>query len=560
MLLSLWLSLTAAQAASLEEMLVAELDRAQQVFSSQPEKPHYIALAVEDRHEVSIVARAGTLGQSDVTDERLLDVDLRVGTPELDSTHELRGFSAMEGDDRGQVYLPLTGAPDYAVQHAIWSALDRTYRDQAERIVMIRANRTVKVEEEKPAPDFEPRKAVVDRQTVPELTLDQAAWEKLLVELSQGVESDPDVFWGTVSLQGAHVTKTFVDTEGSRLVHGRNGLRVSLQLQAVAADGDVVSVFRSKDVHTPEKLPPADELRAWAREAVAELDALRVAPRGTPYSGPVVLMGRASGVFFHEVFGHRVEGHRQKRESEGRTFAEYVGQPILPPFIDVVDDPTVAGLEGEDLNGFYAYDDEGVPAMRASLVDDGVFKGFLMHRSPLEGFPTSNGHGRRMAGAPPVARMGNTIVDATKTVPEAKLRQMLIDEVKKQGLPYGVIVEEIEGGFTLTGRVEPNAFNVRASKTWRVYPDGRPDELVRGIDLVGTPLVAFDQMIAAGDRREVFNGFCGAESGWVPVSAVAPSLLFRRLEFQLKEKGQERPPLLPKPDTLGDGSTEGGAP
>ena len=106
----------------------------------------------------------------------------------------------------------------------------------------------------------------------------------------------------------------------------------------------------------------------------------------------------------------------------------------------------------------------------------------------------------------------------------------------------------------MTGRVTPNAFNVRASTTWRVYADGRPDELVRGIDLVGTPLVAFDNLIAAGDDPMVFNGTCGAESGWVPVSAVAPSILFRRLEFQLKEKGQDRPPLLAKPGLPEDGS------
>src|SRR5690606_30324573 len=101
----------------------------------------------------------------------------------------------------------------------------------------------------------------------------------------------------------------------------------------------------------------------------------------------------------------------------------------------------------------------------------------------------------------------------------------------------------------LTGRTMPNAFNVRANTTWRVFADGRPDELVRGIDLVGTPFVAFGNLVATGDDPQVFNGVCGAESGWVPVSAVAPSLLFSKLEFQLKEKGQERPPLLPKPRT-----------
>jgi hypothetical protein len=135
---------------------------------------------------------------------------------------------------------------------------------------------------------------------------------------------------------------------------------------------------------------------------------------------------------------------------------------------------------------------------------------------------------------------------------------MLIGQIRSQGLEYGYIVEEINGGFTLTGRMMPNAFNVRVNASWRVYADGRPDELVRGIDLVGTPLVAFDSILGTDDAYQVFNGTCGAESGWVPVSAVAPGMLFRRLEFQLKEKGQERPPLLPKPVLATDGAAEGG--
>ena len=250
-----------------------------------------------------------------------------------------------------------------------------------------------------------------------------------------------------------------------------------------------------------------------------------------------------------------MEGHRQKSDYEGKTFADHIDQSILPDFIDVFDDPTVARHGNVDLNGYYHFDDEGVPAQRATLVERGRFKGFLMGRSPIKGFEHSNGHGRRMTGYAPVSRMGNTIIQASKTQTESQLRRALIREIKQQKLPYGYIIEDIDGGFTMTGRVTPNAFNVRANTTWRVYADGRPDELVRGIDLVGTPMVAFKSILAAGDDTAVFNGHCGAESGYVPVSAVAPSVLLKRLEFQRKEKGSDRPPLLPKP-SLKDGQSD----
>ncbi|HMV65795.1 MAG TPA: metallopeptidase TldD-related protein, partial [Myxococcota bacterium] len=286
----------------------------------------------------------------------------------------------------------------------------------------------------------------------------------------------------------------------------------------------------------------------------ARLVALRAAPRAGPYTGPVLLSGRATGVFFHEVMGHRVEGHRQKSDSEGKTFLEYVGRPVLPRWVDVVDDPTQERFGDVDLNGYYVWDDQGVAAEPAVLVDDGVFRGFLMGRSPLSVAPTSNGHGRRSPGHEATARMGNTLVRVTGGLDDTKLAAALRKEAAAQGLEYAYRVEEIDGGFTMTGRVVPNAFNVRASVTWRVYVDGRPDELVRGIDLVGTPLAAFQGIIAAGDRYEVFNGTCGAESGWVPVSAVAPPMLFRRLEMQLKEKGSDRPPLLAPPLPAGSAS------
>jgi TldD protein len=551
---TLWLGLAAAEESRpepLESLLVAELERAWDLLAREPVRPHYAAVAVEDRWRTTLSAGDGVVAQSETQRERALDVDLRVGSPELDSTHALRGLSAMEEDERDRVAAPLDEG--WALRQAVWREVDQAYRQGRERLIMLRANLSVKADEEDRAPDFEPRTAVVDRRPVAALAIDPAAWEPVLAELSARLSTGEHTQTGAASLQATRVVKTFVDTEGTRLVHGGILARVSLVASAQAPDGDPVQVYRAIDVHDPAKLPPREALLALADEIVAELERQRTAPRGEPYSGPVLLRGRAAAVFFHEVMGHRVEGHRQKSDDEGKTFADSVGKPVLPTWLSVIDDPTIARLAGEDLNGYYSYDDEGVAAQRALVVDDGRFTGFLMSRSPITGFEHSNGHGRRMAGRWPRARMANTIVENDEPVPFPALRRQLLDLVKKQGLPFGYIVDEIDGGFTLTGRVMPNAFNVRANAVWRVYADGRPDQRVRGIDLVGTPFAAFASIVAAGDDPTVFNGSCGAESGWVPVSGVAPSVLFSRLEFQLKEKGEDRPPLLPRP-------VEGGAP
>jgi len=302
-------------------------------------------------------------------------------------------------------------------------------------------------------------------------------------------------------------------------------------------------------VDDPSKLPKDADIMAAVEKAGVNLTALLKAPPADPFVGPAILSGRAAGVFFHEIFGHRVEGHRQKDETEGQTFTKSVNKPVLPDFLSVVFDATRQQFDGTPLNGYYEYDDEGVKARPVNLVENGILKTFLMSRSPIQGFPQSNGHGRRYPGNEVVSRQSNLIVQSSKRVSDAELKKMLIEEVKRQGKPYGLFFDQVTGGYTTTQRRGLQAFTVIPLIVYRVYADGRPDELIRGVDIVGTPLASFGKIIATSDRTEIFNGYCGAESGYVPVSAVSPALLVSEIEIQRKERSQDRPPYLPRPAT-----------
>jgi predicted Zn-dependent protease len=293
--------------------------------------------------------------------------------------------------------------------------------------------------------------------------------------------------------------------------------------------------------------PSDKDVQAASTTLRKEMEGLVKAPLNEPTVGPALLTGRAAAVFFHEVFGHRAEGHRQKDISEGQTFAKKVGEQILPDFLSIVDDPTQKKLSGEDLLGYYRFDDEGVSSHEVILVDRGVLKSFEMSRSPLVDFPHSNGHGRRQLGATPVSRQGNLIVKSSKTVANAQLRAQLIELLKKQNKPFGLLIDDIAGGFTFTGRGQPQAFQVQPLVVYKVFADGRTDELVRGVDIVGTPLAALTKIVATGDTPEVFNGYCGAESGSVPVSAASPAILTSELEVQKKQTDTDAPPILPPP-------------
>jgi len=339
----------------------------------------------------------------------------------------------------------------------------------------------------------------------------------------------------------------FVSSEGGRVVTPETVVRVTIQAETRAEDGMELMRVETMQADSMSKLPGAAEIDAKVEQIAKDLKALRVAPVAEPYDGPALLSGRASGVFFHEVLGHRLEGQRQRGDEEGQTFTKKLNQPVLPEFLSVTDDPTLRSINGTRLAGSYEFDDEGVAAAKVEVIKNGILRNFLMSRMPIEGFDHSNGHGRSQAGYMPVGRQGNLIVTSTHTVKDSELRQMLLDEAKKQGKPYGLYFEDIQGGFTLTQRSAPQAFQVLPVMVWRVYTDGRPDELVRGVDIVGTPLAAMNRILVTGDTSAVFNGVCGAESGGVAVSAAAPAILFSEIEVQKRAHAKERLPILPPP-------------
>lgn len=534
----------------------AELLRSWELLQAQPEPAYWLQLAVVDRVTWTVQATHGAAGTWTEDHARLGDVDLRVGSPELDNTHKIRDAGWFSEEERARVDLPLQDQPT-ALRLGLWRAVDDSYRAAVRQLIKVRANDAVKVAAEDESPDFSAAPVTVDLRPSPPLVLDGEEWTDRVRQVSAVFLEYPEVHDSNVSFRAVDEVQHTLSSEGTRLRFPRQHLRVAVSASTTAEDGMQLEVYDYVDAASPDGLPDAETLTRMAHGVARRVTALRHAPLVDPYVGPAILRGRAAAVFFHEVLGHRVEGHRQKDEDEGQTFTDKVGQPVLPDFLDVDDDPTRARWGDTDLNGHYPYDDEGVASEPVSVVDDGVLRGFLMSRSPIEGFGRSNGHGRRQPGAAPVARQGNLLVQARRTVSYDQLRARLVDLVRAQGKPFGLIFDDITGGFTFTGRVTPNAFNVQPVTVWKVFPDGRPDELVRGVDLIGTPLTTFQRILAASDQSDVFNGSCGAESGWVPVTAVAPDLLIQEVEVQRKEKAHDRPPLLPPPGPASSTPREG---
>lgn len=538
-----------SKAATMDPLLQSmqtELTRAKTDLTKSDPAPYYISYTVYDQSQAVIAGSYGALLSSAEVERRSADVTMRVGTPELDNTH---GQSRASGMISGT--LPLHQDSD-ATARILWELTDRAYKRAGPAYLNVKTSTAVRAEEEDKSPDFSKADPTTHLgEKMPELKFDKKAWEEEVRRVSGEFRKYPEVYSATVMMQAGTSNARMVSSEGSTIETPSASARLVMEAQTRADDGMDLLRVETFQAPQPGGLPSEAELQAKADKMADDLKALRKAPVAEPYAGPALLSGRAAAVFFHEVLGHRLEGHRQRDEEEGQTFTKKVGQEVLPKFLTVVDDPTLGEMEGTKLAGTYEFDNEGTPAQRVVVIQDGVLKNFLMSRMPIKNFEKSNGHGRNQPGLMPTGRQGNLIVSSSQSVPEDKLRQMLIDEVKKQGKPYGLYFDDIQGGFTLTTRSLPQAFQVLPVIVYKVYADGRPDELVRGVDIVGTPLAALTRIVATGDKEHVFNGVCGAESGSVPVSAVAPAMLFSEMEVQKRAHGRERPPILPAPGTDG---------
>jgi predicted Zn-dependent protease len=504
--------------------------------------PYFLSFAVSDAGAVAIQAQYGALVNSTEARVRVADVQVRIGDPKLDNSHGAHRSSAVNS-----IQLPLGDDRD-ALARTLWLATNTGYGTALDNYLQVKTEAEVRAKEADTSPDFSqetPQKHL--GKPAPPIKIDRAAWEKRVTALSRIFRDYPNVYQNMVMLTVQNETDYFASSEGSQLIAPHLQARLVAIAATRAEDG--MDLFRTQtfEAETVEGLPEQADLEAAMRALGRSLEALRQAPATEPFDGPAILSGRAAAVFFHEVLGHRLEGQRQRGDEEGQTFTKDVGKEILPSFLSVADDPTVSSFSKTWLSGSYEYDDEGQKARRVDLIQDGVLKTFLMSRLPIASFANSNGHGRAQTGKVPIGRQGNLIVTSTKSVSEAELRRQLIDEAKKQGKPYGLYFEEISSGFTVTTRRSPQAFEVIPLVVWRVYADGRPDELVRGVSIVGTPLAAMKRILVTGDQSEVFNGQCGAESGTVPVSAVAPAMLVSEIETQRQPKGEARPPILPIP-------------
>ncbi|MCA9537464.1 MAG: TldD/PmbA family protein [Myxococcales bacterium] len=532
---------------ALLDAMRAELDRNRERLQVEEyERPYFIGYRLVEHDSTAVEARFGALVSDERSHERHAAVDVRVGDYTFDSHPGADEILFIEAETfRPTRRAPLDDDPA-ALRGTFWLLTDEAYKEalstylkkKAKRVTEVRTVQVDSFSREKPVESIDPPAR---------FEVDRPRFVKLARALSSRFRADAALLEGTVRISADKNRISLVTSEGTRLVREEVLYSLSFEVISRAPDGLLLDQGRTLYGRTFDELPDEKALTAIVDQAVADLAALRAAPVADPYTGPAILEPEATGVFFHETVGHRLEGERQNDDNEGQTFKGQLGVRILPEFITVRDDPTQAKFGDISLNGHYRYDDQGVPARDTVLIDSGVLRSFLTSRTPIEGVGQSNGHGRAASTRRPMARMGNLIVEGKQPMARDALKAELLAEARRQGKPYGLIIRDITGGSTNTSNYGYQAFKGTPRMVYRVDATTGAETLVRGVEMVGTPLTAVSKILATGAEMGVFNGFCGAESGYVPVSTVAPATLFREIELQRTEREKEKAPVLAPP-------------
>lgn len=508
--------------------------------------PFFMSFLVHAKEGLSVWGRYGSVFRSEPQRDSDLYSEIRVGSHRLDNM--IDGGLSSDLTQR-QSFNWIDGPEDLdpdVLRYALWRLTQHKYDESLQEYY---EKKKILVEQHLPqrGKSFSVEPVLSHFDDVRPVVFPKKRWEAFVRSTSVLFKHYRFMLDPYVQIRGLNKVRIYVNSEGSRFICQDTYYEVSLQAFLLGPDGVHLESTRTFYGRDPESLPSRKQV-ADAIDAMAkELKELAVAKPLDPYAGPALLSGFASGLIFHEAIGHRLEGERMGSRSEGHTFASKIGQKILPAGVDIVDDPTLATYQDIPLHGTYSIDDEGVRAQRAELVEDGVLKNFLMSRQLHDGSKRSNGHGRHERFQDPMARMANLIVTARDTHTWDELKAKLCEETTRRGLPYGLIIRGVSAGETRTDQYDFQAFKGVPTAVYTVDPKTGKETRVRDVSFIGTPLAVMQRILAFGDKPDVDNSYCYAESGAVPVATVAPPMLVGELELQRASTRRYRPARLPLP-------------
>jgi len=550
--------------------------------NGKPVRPYYIEYRLLDLDVREITSQFGALISTTKTRNRFMNVEARVGDYKLDSSNFIsdEGFRGFIGST-GSVGIDR----DYdSLRQDLWIATDQAFKEAVEGYSRKKAYLN-SLANQNQYDDFS--KAQPVQLIEPLVTPDWSNrnWEQEARDTSATLRAFSLLQESRVTYYLVYATEYLLTSEGTEIRTNRSFAAVEGGMNTLASDGVQLSHFYAAYAPKPADLPNVETVRKGLNVAASELMALRSSQPAQDYTGPVLFEARAAAPLLAEVLGPNLNGARPpiafrpvmeqflsniggKSDWVGR-----LGARVLPTNVTIVDDPSAKEFKGTPLIGGYAVDEEGVLAAKVAPIEKGVLKQLLMSRRPGPDSNESNGHGRAAFLSDAKPSMSNLIFSSAETVPPAELKKKFIEACKAEKLEYCMVVREMDnpaisllhqddfsellasfGGGAGTG-------DRLVSVVYKVFTDGRPDEIVRGARIIGLNARALRNISAVGSDDFVYNymqnqtqGFAGTALGafgsaqnGLPSSMVAPSLLFEEVEVRGARGEPKRLPLLPAP-------------
>jgi predicted Zn-dependent protease len=508
------------------------------------DKPYFIQYIVVDQERFRASATFGALTGSLNNRVRYLQAQVRVGDYDFDNSEFVAGAGFQAAPAAGVTTQTVVDNEYGALRHSLWLITDASYKQAVEQLARKRAFVQNKIRGDQ-IPDFSKEQPVTVVRNRRSLEIDRHKWEKQVREWSALFKDFPEVGESSVIFEAQLTHRYLVNSEGTRTL--QPAMLVSLEVDASteAADGMRLRHWIPFNVAGFDQLPTAPEITKVIRQMATDLTALRSAPvLDADYSGPALFTGQASAEMFARVLAPNLSGQRlplsdQQQATNRSELVDRMNRPVLPRFLSVFDDPTTQRLGNQELLGHYQVDDQGVPAKRVSLIEQGVLKSFLMSRRPRNDMPQSNGHGRSGIPGRETAQIGNLFIQSSEGKSFDDLKKQLIELCEQENLQYGILIKSLVSD----GR-SPIGTPVL---TYKVHvADGR-EELIRGALAQGIPIRSLRQIEAVGNDAFVVNRLSGSSDLPTPTSIVAPSVLLEEIELKRPTGTQQKPALMTHP-------------
>lgn len=527
-----------------------DIKRAVRMHLSGFPKAYYCSFLLRDTEWFNTWARGGSVVRKRSDHTRNILCDLRVGTYRYDQvTNGGLDDNNEELESFNHVSVPIDDTCYDGLRLSIWRLLEAKYRESVAEYLKRKNKSLSSIDQNEAYYSFTklpPQKHIEHKSAE---YVDEEYWTKFCKTASKWISSLNGIVGGWVEFDATRITKIFVNSEGSVIVQHHQVFQLIATMRNMTKEGANPEQDLVFNTGSQRELPDMRTFKHLLREKYKKLMSTSKSKRIHSFSGPALLYPLPAGVLLHEALGHRLEGSRLLSSYEGRTFEGQIGKKILDARLTLRDNPKMKKFKGKICIGAYDYDDEGTPATDTVLVEDGKLKNFLSTRAAFtkKNFKP-NGHARSKKHERPISRMAVMIAESSEPKRMKELKRLLIQEIKNQKKPYGLIIYETSGGETGTTRHEFQGFQGEISYATVIYPNG--DEYpVSGVDFVGTPLQALNNIIAIGDEQEIFNSYCGAESGFIPISTISPAILLSDLELQARSQELVTPFILPRPRT-----------